>query len=84
MSNDAPKEQFLDCVNDKGFGFVVNIISRFDFKVVGFCTCLLKILQFLSSATGCLVFLTLFGEENLRIRAQILRLPMREEINVIL
>ena len=24
-------------------GFVVNMISQFDFKIVGFCTCLLKI-----------------------------------------
>ena len=41
--------------------------------------CLLKILQFLSSATGFLVFLTVFGCENPRIRTQIVHLPMREE-----
>ena len=37
------------------------------------------ILQFLSSATGFLVFLTVFGCENTRIRTQIVHLPMREE-----
>ena len=62
---------------------MVNMISQFDFKAVGFCTCLLKILQFLSPATGILVFLTLFGYDNPRIRAQILHLPMRKEISVI-
>ena len=36
-------------------------ISQFDFKVVGFCICLLKIWQVLSSATMFLVFLTFFG-----------------------
>ena len=61
LSNNVPKEWFSDCVNDKGFGFVVNMISQLDFKVVGFCTCLLKIWQIWSSATGFLVFLTLFG-----------------------
>ena len=61
LSNDAPKEYFSDFVNDKGFAFLVNMISQFDCKVAGFCMCLLKILQFLSSATGFLVFLTLFG-----------------------
>ena len=59
------------------------MISPFDLKVVSFCTCLLKIWQFLSSATGFLVFLTFFGKENLKIRAQILHLSIREEISVI-
>ena len=46
---------------------------------MGSCRCLPKILQFLSSATGFLVFLTVFGCENPRIRTQIVHLPMREE-----
>ena len=62
---------------------MVNMVSEFGFKVVGFCTCLLKILQFLSSATRLLVFLTLFGYENPRIRAQIVHLIMCEELSVI-
>ena len=49
-----------DCVNDKGFGFMVNMISQFHFKIIGFPRCLLKILQFLSSANGLLVFFHLF------------------------
>ena len=38
---------------------MVSMISQFDFEVVSFYTCLLKIWQFLSSATGFLVILTL-------------------------
>ena len=44
---------------------------------------MLRIRPILSSATGVLVFLTLFGYKNLRIRAQIIDRPMREEISVI-
>ena len=62
---------------------MVNMVSGFGFKLVGFCTCLLKILQFLSSATGLLVFLTLFGYENPKIRAQVVHLSMREKVSVI-
>ena len=58
---------------------MVNEVSRFEFKVIGSCKCLLKILQFLSAATGFLVFLTVFGCENPKIRTQIVHLPMREE-----
>ena len=62
---------------------MVNQVSLFEFKVVGSCTCLLRIWQFLSAATEILVLLTLFRHENSRIRAQIIHLPMREEISVI-
>ena len=62
---------------------MVNQVSWFEFKVVGSCTCLLRILQFLSSATGFLVLLTLFRHKNPRIRAQIIHVPLREEISVI-
>ena len=58
---------------------MVNQVSSFELKVIGSCTCLLKILQFLSSETGFLVFLTVFGSENPRIRTQIVHLPVREE-----
>ena len=44
----------------KALVFLVACISQFDFNVVSFCTYLLKILQFLSSATEFLVFLNLF------------------------
>ena len=44
---------------------------------------MLKIWPILSSATGLLVILTVFGYKNPRIRAQIVHLPMREEIGVI-
>ena len=47
--------------------------------MIGFCTCLLKTLQFLWSATGFLVFFTVLECENPRIRTQIVHLPMREE-----
>ena len=44
---------------------------------------MLRIWPILSCATGFLVFLTVFGYKNPRIRAQIIHLPMREEISVI-
>ena len=62
---------------------MVNMVSGFEFKVVGSCACLRKIWPILSSATGFLIFLTLFRYENPRIKAQIIHLPMREEISVI-
>ena len=55
------------------------MISQFDFNVVGLCRCPLKVLQFFSSATGFLVFLTLFGYRNSRYRAQVLHHSMHKE-----
>ena len=56
LSNDSTKEWFSECVNNKGFGFLENTISQFDFKVVGSS----KKLGSLSTANGLLIFLILF------------------------
>ena len=44
---------------------------------------MLRIWPILSSATGLLVFLTVFGYKNPRIRALIIHVPVHEEISVI-
>ena len=61
---------------------MVKMKSQFDCSVFNSWH-VLRIWPILSSATGLLVILTLFEYKNPRIKAQIMHLPMREEISVI-